>query len=117
MAIKYVKTKITYYSGATSYGQISVKSTILVAMSYRLVAKRMPPTLRVQLNNLSLQNRVSYIRFNSYNSNLIQVMRVSVIVSDLFIFENIILSVFNGHFLKKLTHLFTLSFYTDIFNM
>ena len=31
----------------------------LVTMSYRLVAKRMPPTLRVQPNTLSLQNRVS----------------------------------------------------------
>ena len=83
-------------------------------MSYRLVAKRRPPTLRVQTNNSSLQNRVSKIRFNSYNSNLIQVLRFSVIVSGLFVFETIILSVFKRHFLKKPTHLFTLNFYRHI---
>ena len=37
-------------------------------------------------------------------------MRFSVIVSDLFIFENIISSVFNCHFLKKPTHLFYFDF-------
>ena len=74
---------------------------MLVTMSYRLVAKRRPPTLRVQTNNLSLQNQVSLIRFNSFYSNPIQVLRYSVIVSSLFIFENIILSVFKRHFFKE----------------
>ena len=57
----------------------------LVTKSYRLVAKGMPPTLRVRPNNLLEQYRASQIRFNSYNSYIIQVRCFSAIASGLFV--------------------------------
>ena len=61
----------------------------LVTMSYPSCGKK-----DAMDDNLSLQNRVSEIRFNSFNSNQLQVLCYSVIVSSLFVFENIILSAF-----------------------
>ena len=65
---------------------------LIVTMSYSLVAKRMSPTLRVRPNNL-----------------LEQVQGFSVIVSGLFVLENIVLTAFTYSFKRNGTPLFTLS--------